>query len=252
LRSPTRRVIRDGYRTLCCSARAAAGVLYRETAAHEREEAEILVKLVRIGWGRDNPAIRQLFTTMFLPEGTPEQLQWFNDLQRVSASPENAAASLDIFHRLDVAPLAEAVRVPTLVLHARGDGWVPFEEGRRLAALIPGAAFVPLDSRNHVLIETEPPWTQFVAELRAFLGDGPDATGMSRRLCSELQLTSAEARVLGLLARGLDNAAIATQLGKSEKTVRNQVSSILGKLRVHTRAEAVALARDAGIGGPRG
>jgi pimeloyl-ACP methyl ester carboxylesterase/DNA-binding CsgD family transcriptional regulator len=229
----------------------ARGVLRRETTPHEREVAEMFVRLVRIGWGRDNPAIRQLFTTMLLPEGTLEQQQWLNDLQHASVSPENAAASLEILNQLDVASLAEAVRVPTLVLHARGDGWAPFEEGRRLAALMPAAHFVPLDGRNHVLMETEPAWTQFVAELRAFLAGGPDSARGPHHFCGDLGLTPAEARVLWLLARGFDNAAIAAQLAKREKTVRNQVSSIMSKLRVHTRAEAVALARDAGIGGPR-
>jgi DNA-binding NarL/FixJ family response regulator len=100
-------------------------------------------------------------------------------------------------------------------------------------------------------METEPAWTQFVAGLRAFLAEGPDSAGKSHRLCGELGLTPAETRVLWLLARGFDNAAIAAQLAKREKTVRNQVFSIMSKLRAHTRAEAVALARDAGIGGPR-
>jgi pimeloyl-ACP methyl ester carboxylesterase/DNA-binding CsgD family transcriptional regulator len=228
----------------------ARGELRRDIDTQVREEAEMLVKLVRVGWGRDNPAIRQLFTTMFLPEATLEQQRSFNDLQLVSASPETAAAILEILHQLDVTSLAEAVRVPTLVLHARGDGCVPFEEGRRLAALMPTARFVPLANRNHVLMEAEPAWKQFVIELREFLADGTDPVHMVKLISADMPLTPAETQVLGLIARGLDNAAIATRLGKSEKSVRNQVSSILGKLRVRTRAKAIALARDAGIGSP--
>jgi pimeloyl-ACP methyl ester carboxylesterase len=214
----------------------ARGELRRDLEAQQREEAEMLVKLIRVGWGRDNPAIRQLFTTMFLPEGTLEQQRSFNDLQHAAASPETAATTLDILHHLDVTSLAEAVRVPALVLHARGDGRVPFEEGRRLAALMPAARFTPLDSCNHVLLEAEPAWAQFVAELRAFLADGTDTPSLVQRLSADMPLTPVEAQVLGS--------------NKSEKTVRNQVSSILGKLRARTRSEAVALARDAGIGGP--
>ena len=74
---------------------------------------------------------------------------------------------------MDVTELARQVRVPTLVLHARGDARVPFDEGRRLAALIPGARFVPLDSDNHVLLDSEPAWPHFLAELRGFLGAAP-------------------------------------------------------------------------------
>jgi pimeloyl-ACP methyl ester carboxylesterase/DNA-binding CsgD family transcriptional regulator len=228
----------------------ARGELRRDHDTQVREEAEMLVKLVRVGWGRDNPAIRQLFTTMFLPEATLEQQRSFNDLQLASASPETAATTLEILQQLDVTSLVEAVRVPTLVLHARGDGRVPFEAGRYLAALMPAARFVPLASRNHVLMEAEPAWNQFVTELREFLADGTDTAHMLERLSADMPLTPAETQVLGLIARGLDNAAIAAKLGKREKTVRNQVSSILGKLRVRTRAEAIALARDAGIGGP--
>jgi DNA-binding CsgD family transcriptional regulator len=187
---------------------------------------------------------------MLIPEATLEQQQWFNEAQHVSVSQENAAASLEVMHELDVTSHAEMVQVPTLVFHAHGDAHVPFDEGKYLAALIPTARFVPLDSRNHVLLEAEPAWSHFVAELRAFLAETVDNTSVPRRFCSEMQLTPAETQVLGLLARGLPNTEIAGRLGKSEKTVRNQVSSVFSKLRVRTRAEAVALARDTGIGEP--
>jgi len=129
--------------------------------------------------------------------------------------------------------------VPTLVLHARDDARVPFDEGRRLAALIPAARFVPLQSDNHVLLETESAFEVFLAELRGFLG--PAAAGMPD---DEATLTPAERDVLRLMALGLDNSAIAQQLHKSEKTVRNQVSSIFEKLGVRSRAEAIVRVRD--------
>jgi pimeloyl-ACP methyl ester carboxylesterase/DNA-binding CsgD family transcriptional regulator len=215
-------------------------------------DKETLTNLMRIGWTHDNPAFRQFFARLRIPDATLEQLRGFNDLGRHSASLETVVAIREALYQLDITALAEAVRVPTIVLHARQDAVVPFEEGRRLAALIPTARFVPLDGRNHMLLEAEPAWTQFRTELRAFMSEGSDDAGLRRRLSTIAQLTPAEHQVLGLLARGLQNGAIAVQLGKGEKTVRNQVSNILRKLQAHTRAEAVALARDAGIGVPPG
>src|SRR5204862_1808516 len=133
----------------------AQGRLRRAATPEDREEALTLLRLIRTGWGRDNPAFRQLFTTLFIPDGTREQHQWFNELERISATPENAAAIIETTYHIDVTAVAEAVQVPTLVFHARSDARVPFEEGRRLAALIPGARFVPLESPNHVLLDTK-------------------------------------------------------------------------------------------------
>lgn len=125
--------------------------------------------LIEHGWGKDNPAFRQVFTTRFMPQGSPDQAQWLNDLQRMSTSPANARRLYDAFGQVDVRALLPQVRVPTLVLHVREDGAVPFSEGRLLAAEIPGARFVPLEGRNHLLIESEPAWPLFFAEMRTFL-----------------------------------------------------------------------------------
>ncbi len=220
------------------------GVLRRNITEQEREEAETLVKLIRLGWGRDNPAFRQVFTSQFIPDGTREQHQWFNDLERISASPENAVAIVEQLYQLDVSAEAASLRVPTLVMHSRNDARVPFEQGRQLAALIPSARFVPLEGRNHVLLPGEPAWPLFLQEFRAFLGNA-GGSSLALRQCG---LTVSEHAVLTLIARGLDNAAIAAALSKSEKTVRNQVSSIFSKLGVSTRSQAIVLARDAGIG----
>lgn len=218
----------------------ARGALQRASQAIQRLEAETLVNLIRLGWGRDNPAFRQVFTNQFIPGGTPAQHQWWNELERLSASPDNAARTLEGFHRVDVSEQARQLALPTLVLHARGDARVPFDEGLRLAALIPGARFVPLASDNHVLLDSEPAWPVFLAELRAFLG----ADGGAEAALRSAALTPAERGVLRLLAQGLDNTAIAVRLNKSEKTVRNQVSSIFDKLGVHTRAEAIVYVHD--------
>jgi len=112
------------------------GKLRRGGTAEQQEEGEMLLNLARIGWGRDNPAFRQVFTTLFMPDGTPEQHCSLNELVRVSTSPENAVAIHEALYQLDITALAKAVHVPTLVLHAHGDAIIPFEEGRHLATLI--------------------------------------------------------------------------------------------------------------------
>ncbi|MDP6572332.1 MAG: alpha/beta fold hydrolase [Rhodospirillales bacterium] len=136
------------------------------------EQEEALTTLLRVGWGQDNPAFRQIFTTQFIPDGTPKQIQWFNDLMRMTVSPENAVRLRHTMNEIDVGRLAAEVAVPTLVLHARDDAVVPFEEGRRMAATIPGARFVALEGRNHLILEDEPAWPRFLEEVRGFLGSG--------------------------------------------------------------------------------
>jgi pimeloyl-ACP methyl ester carboxylesterase/tRNA A-37 threonylcarbamoyl transferase component Bud32 len=161
----------------------ARGVSHRGVSEQEREERELLLSLIRVGWGKDHPAFRQVFTSLFIPDGTTEQIQWFNELQRVSAKPENAARMCAAFYTLDVRALAPQVRAPTLVLHGTGDMRIPFAEGRLLATLIPGARFVPIESRNHLILESEPGWPRFLQEVRRFLAvpAGPAELSESRR-----------------------------------------------------------------------
>jgi class 3 adenylate cyclase/pimeloyl-ACP methyl ester carboxylesterase len=141
----------------------------RARSAAEKEQGQAMLTLVRLGWGQENPAFRQLFTSQFIPEGTKEQADCFNELQRISASPEDAARTLIAIGDTDVNPLLGQVSVPTLVMHARDDARVPFDQGRRLAAGIPGARFVPLASRNHMILEDEPAFPRFLQEVRSFL-----------------------------------------------------------------------------------
>jgi len=142
----------------------------KRASPEEIEQRQAQLTLVRLGWGKDNPAFRQLWTTLYAPDATPEQAQSFNDLQRVSTSPENAVALLNVMGNIDVEDLLLQVKVPTLVLHCKDEAGVPFEEGRLLAATIPGARFVPLEGRNHLLLEGAPSWGKFVREVRQFLG----------------------------------------------------------------------------------
>jgi serine/threonine protein kinase/alpha-beta hydrolase superfamily lysophospholipase len=130
--------------------------------------AEMELEMVRLGWGKSNPAHRQAFTTLFFPEATAEQMQWFNQLQQVSASPENAARMLAASYDLDVSEAAKTITTPTLIFHCTRDARIRFEEGRRLAGLVPGARFVSLDSANHIPLDHEPAWAQFLDELWRF------------------------------------------------------------------------------------
>jgi pimeloyl-ACP methyl ester carboxylesterase/DNA-binding winged helix-turn-helix (wHTH) protein len=148
------------------------GRFRRARSPEEREEAEAIIKVMPLGWARDNPAFRQFFASIFLPGGTLEQMSWFSDLQRITTTPENAVRLRTTSAEIDVVALAKQVVAPTLVLHAAGDAAVPFEQGRELATLIPGARLVPIESRNHILLEAEPAWRRFQQEVRAFLADG--------------------------------------------------------------------------------
>jgi pimeloyl-ACP methyl ester carboxylesterase/DNA-binding winged helix-turn-helix (wHTH) protein len=141
----------------------------RRGSQQQIEEADAVVTLMRQGWGRENPAFRQLFTSLFVPGGSPEQMNWFNDLQRKTTTPENAVRLRMVFDEIDVTQLLPQVKVPTLVLHCRDDAMVPFDEGRRLAAGIPGARFVALEGRNHLILKSDPSWPQFLDEMGNFL-----------------------------------------------------------------------------------
>jgi pimeloyl-ACP methyl ester carboxylesterase/tRNA A-37 threonylcarbamoyl transferase component Bud32 len=149
----------------------------KRASPEEIEQRQAQLTLVRLGWGKDNPAFRQLWTTLYAPDATPAQAQSFNDLQRVSTSPENAVKLLNEMGNIDVEHLLPQVTVPTLVLHCKDESGVPFEQGRLLASKIPGARFVPLEGRNHLLLEGAPSWGKFVKEVRQFLGMpvAPDA-----------------------------------------------------------------------------
>ncbi|MEM7022018.1 MAG: alpha/beta fold hydrolase [Pseudomonadota bacterium] len=136
------------------------------------EQADAMVTMIRHGWGQDNPSFRQLFTSAFMPDATPEQMRWFNELQKICVSPETAARIRDANENVDVTEVLSQIRAPTLVLHCREDGIVSFDEGRRMAAMIPGARFVPLEGRNHLMLDNEPAWPRFLSEVKSFLGDG--------------------------------------------------------------------------------
>ena len=149
----------------------AVGWAKRTQSTAEKEQAAAMLTLMRLGWGQENPAFRQLFTSQFIPGGTKEQTDWFNELQRISCSPEDAVRNLIAHGDTDVRMLLAKVVAPTLVMHARDDARVPFDQGRRLAAGVPGARFVSLPSRNHLILEDEPAFPRFLQEIRAFISN---------------------------------------------------------------------------------
>jgi pimeloyl-ACP methyl ester carboxylesterase/DNA-binding CsgD family transcriptional regulator len=209
-----------------------------------RREHDAIVDLVRVGWGRDNPAFRQVFTSRFIPGGSDEQLSWFNELCRKTTTPEVAAELLLARSQIDVSDQLSAVRAPTLVIHARDDAVCPVEEARLLAAGIPGAQFVELDSKNHILLEGEPAWGTFQEVVLDFMGQEGRPGGEDPAFAS---LSAREREVLVLITDGLGNAEIGERLSISEKTVRNHVSNVFDKLGVWTRAQAIVFARDRGF-----
>ncbi|MDE0725604.1 MAG: alpha/beta fold hydrolase [Alphaproteobacteria bacterium] len=137
-----------------------------------RPQYEMLHRMILDGWGRDNPAFRQFFTSLFMPGANKDQMSWFNELQRKTISPETAAELLGVACHVDVTHLLAAIDIPTLVLHCRDDAVAPFEGGRRVAAGIPNARFVALEGQNHMILEDEPAWPRFLTEVRQFLAEG--------------------------------------------------------------------------------
>lgn len=219
----------------------ARGFYVRGNADTRREYAAVL-EAMRVGWGKENPAFRQLFTSRFIPDATHQQHLWFSELARRSASGESAARILEARGHTNVVGLLDKVRVPTLVLHARDDAVVSFNEGRLLASTIPGAQFVELPGRNHVLLEDEPAWPRFQHAVLDFFGIGRETEVFA-------SLSKREREILALLSEGLGNGEIAERLAISEKTVRNHISSVYDKLGVWTRAQAMVFARDHGFRG---
>lgn len=219
------------------------GAFSHGASERKKAEAEALSRLIEVGWGRRNGAFRELFARLLSPRKHVEQIDWWDELQRITASPQNAHRLWRGFHEIDVRDVLQHIRCPTLVAHVEGDAMVPFELGRTLAAKIPGARFLPLAGDNHILQPDDPGWRPFFGELRCFLTDGPVAAGRAFDA-----LTRRERVVLDSVARGQSNGEIANALSIAVKTVRNHTSIIAGKLGASSRAQLIVLARQAGFG----
>lgn len=223
------------------------------------EDFQLSKKMFERAWADDSPGYQRWFPSFLVPEGTTEQIKWLADLQRISTSPKNAVGILDGYNHLNVLEEAERVSVPTAVFHARQDATVAFERGRQIATAVPGARFIPLQSKNHILLPSEKAWTQFwenyyqfldvpEAKYKDVLEDDPSSSVVARFT----DLTLREREMLHLIAQGQRNTDIAETLTLSPKTVRNYVSIILSKLGVTSRGEAIVLAQNSGFGQPEG
>jgi RNA polymerase sigma factor (sigma-70 family) len=212
-----------------------------EPGTPEAEESRLVYELTRVGWGGTVPAFRQLFSSMFIPSAGEEQKRWYDDMQKVSSTGEMAARLWLSRSDFDISETARRVTTPALVVHARRDQAVPYDEGRRLAALVPDARLVTLESDNHILQDGEPAWAVFLSEVRAFLGD--DERG--RAIAGDLsELSERERDVLELVAAGMSNEQIAERLFLSPRTVERHLSNIYAKLRLSGKsARAGAAAR---------
>lgn len=139
----------------------------------QADGAKLLVDLARVGWQVDDSGFREVFARQFVPDAQQDEIEWFNAQLQLTTDATNAPLLEGAFHEVDVTEMARRVRTPTLVLHAIGDRGVPFEEGRLLAGLIPDARFVPLSSRNHILLQRDAAFARFVDEIERFLGPPP-------------------------------------------------------------------------------
>lgn len=136
-----------------------------------RKGLDLTKALIMQGWGRKDAAHRQWFTTTFLPEGSADQFRWFNRLQKLSSTPEVTVRRVEVVAGIDVTALLPKVKCPTLVLHCRDDGVIPFRFGEELAAAIPGARLVPLEGENHLFLADSPAHRDFIHAVYDFLGD---------------------------------------------------------------------------------
>lgn len=210
----------------------------------ERRKRSAMAELAEVGWGKPDTIFRRLYTSMFLPDGTEEQLRWFDELCIKSTSPGTAARMMEIQGQADFSNLPQKVNVPTLVLHSRDDAVVPFSQGMDVAAGIAASEFVQLDSRNHILLEDEPAWDRFREAVLEFTGGPADAEDPVFAT-----LSGREREVLAKMTEGLANPDIAERLFISEKTVKNHITKIFEKLGVTTRSQAIVMARDKGFMG---
>ena len=237
---PTRCAIPSASPTWCCTADTRAAV-HRGLQGRAIEEVDLTIRLAEIGWGQENAA-----------SASSSRRSSFQRGRRTTSLVERPRAHHDLagergtvsarFLRIDVRRCCRWSVARGSVLHPTRDRSVPFDEGRLLAGSIPGARFAPLESCNHLLLETEPAWQRWCTEVRAFL---PTRTPIDPVFAT---LTARERELVELIARGRDNAQIAAQLGLSEKTVRNHITSIFAKLQVESRAQTIVLALKAGFG----
>ena len=181
--------------------------------------------LVRAHWGLGLKAI----TGVFITDPTAEEIEAFTRFQRASASAAVAARLLEVYYDTDIRALLPAIRARTAVLHREADKGTRFELGREVAALIPGAALIPLPGSSHLFYHGD--WAAVLDAMLGFLCE-PASPGP--------RLTARELEVAELVAEGLTNQAIARRLSIAPRTAEAHVENIRRKLQVRSRAQIAA------------
>lgn len=222
------------------------GAFVGDSGGHLARQARTFADMIELGWGRDVGAFREMFAGLLMPDAGACAQKAIGELERHSAAPAMARRLWNAFNAFDVRAEAPKVTMPALVFHVRGDAMVPFEAGRCLAAALPQARFVPLEGRNHILRADEPAWFVFKRELHDFLAMDEHADDAAAGVLAGM--TSREREILDGIARGLTNGQIAERLHIAEKTVRNHVNHVFAKLDARHRAQAIVIARKAGLG----
>ena len=224
----------------------ARGGLKRGGASAEREAQLVLM---RNGWDDDNPGFRSMFSARVAPDASQDQLRSFDSMMRASSNGENAALIAVESSRIDVVDRLQQIETEALVVHCANEVSVPIGEGRLIANMLPHATMVELDSRNHMLTETEPAWVQFQDELREFVGEDPRPSEerSARKVTYPSGLSDREVEILRLIAEGGTDREIAVRLAISTRTVGNHVGRILEKTGSASRTQAVASLARLGI-----
>jgi pimeloyl-ACP methyl ester carboxylesterase/DNA-binding CsgD family transcriptional regulator len=206
----------------------------------EWAEEETYRSMIRVGWAKEDPEFRRVFTQRFIPDATDEQMRWFDDLQRMSTSPGNAVESRIARQQVDIEDELSRITAPTLVLQAIGDRSTSFDNAVTVSSRIRGARLVPLQSRNHILLADEPAWDVFMGEVSTFLEPERRAYAEGPGERSVEPLSSRELDVLRLAAEGRTNDEIADALTLSPRTVERHLSNVYAKLGVSGRAARAA------------
>jgi pimeloyl-ACP methyl ester carboxylesterase/DNA-binding CsgD family transcriptional regulator len=203
-------------------------------------EEETYRSMIRVGWAKEDPVFRRVFTTRYIPDATEEQMRWFDDLQRMSTSPANAVTSRIARQQVDIGDQLGRITAPTIVLQALGDRATTFDDAVTVSSRIPGARLIPLESRNHILLAEEPAWDVFMEEVSAFMEPERRAHAERTPARPAEALSPRERDVLRLAAEGRTNEEIADALTLSARTVERHLSNVYAKLGLGGRAARAA------------
>ena len=221
---------------------------WRGRHSSNAKQWQSIEQLVSTGWGESSMAFAAMFANLFLPASSLEHREWFAELQRRTASKEVASAFMNVLGELKMFQRLKLIRVPTLVIQIAHDHVIDPQSVPGVASEIEGSAFASIDSSNHVLMSDEPGWQQFKETFTRYVPGSPDeGDGRSSKVAKLDELSKREHQILVHMAQGLSNHEIGKRLFISEKTVRNRVTQIYEKIGVHSRVQAILLAKEAGL-----